>query len=99
MSLTRTTPARSGATIAVATAVAVPTMTSTSYRSAARLPPGGQIHVMVRTPITEREGQSDTGSVTGGTGAYAGAHGTLTSTDRGGTAGGDPSDDTITLLP
>ncbi len=61
--------------------------------------PGGEIHVMVRTPITEGEGQSDTGSVIGGSGAYAGAHCTFTSTDREGTKSGDPSDDTITLLP
>lgn len=39
------------------------------------------------------------GSVVGGTGAYAGARGTFSSVDRPGQAGGDPSDETITLLP
>ncbi len=93
MSLTRTTPARSGATIAVANRGRRP------HHDPNKLPPGGEIHVMVRTSITEGQGQSDTGSVSGGTGAYASAHGTLTSTDRKGTAGGDPSHDAITLLP
>jgi hypothetical protein len=40
-----------------------------------------------------------TGAVVGGTGAYAGARGTFTSKDRPGEAGGDPSDETINLLP
>jgi len=39
------------------------------------------------------------GSVVGGTRAYAGARGTFTSKDRPGEAAGDPSDDTLTLLP
>jgi hypothetical protein len=39
------------------------------------------------------------GAVTGGSGAYAGARGTFTSIDRPGTKNGDPSDDTIALLP
>jgi hypothetical protein len=39
------------------------------------------------------------GAVVGGTGAYAGARGTFSSKDRPGEAGGDPSDETITLLP
>ncbi len=39
------------------------------------------------------------GAVVGGDGVYAGAHGTFVSVDRPGEAGGDPSDDTLTLLP
>ena len=39
------------------------------------------------------------GAVIGGTRAYAGARGTFVSVDRPGERGGDPSDDTITLLP
>ena len=39
------------------------------------------------------------GAVSGGTRAYAGARGTFVSVDRPGERGGDPSDDTITLLP
>ena len=39
------------------------------------------------------------GAVVGGTGAYVGARGTFSSVDRPGEAGGDPSDETITLLP
>ena len=51
--------------------------------------------------ITARLTTSDTvtGAVIGGTGAYTGARGTFTSVDRPGEKGGDPSDDTITLLP
>ena len=59
----------------------------------------GEIHLMVRTSTREQDGRTEAGSVVGGTGAYAGARGTFTSVDRKGTAGGDPSDDTITLLP
>lgn len=43
-------------------------------------------------------GDTTKGAVVGGDGAYAGAHGTFTSVDRPGQAGGDPSDDTFTLL-
>lgn len=39
------------------------------------------------------------GAITGGDGAYTGARGTFVSVDRPGEAGGDPSDDTLTLLP
>jgi len=39
------------------------------------------------------------GVVVGGSGAYLGARGTFTSVDRPGEANGDPSDDTIKLLP
>jgi len=39
------------------------------------------------------------GAVIGGTRAYAGARGTFASVDRPGERGGDPSDETITLLP
>ena len=59
----------------------------------------GEIHLMIRTSTREAEQTTESGSVVGGTGAYAGARGTFTSVDRKGTAGGDPSDDTITLLP
>lgn len=45
------------------------------------------------------EADTVTGAIVGGTGAYANARGTFTSVDRPGEAGGDPSDDTITLLP
>ena len=57
--------------------------------------PSGDIYISARlTP-------SDTvrGAVTGGTRAFTGARGTFTSVDRPGEKGGDPSDDTITLLP
>jgi hypothetical protein len=57
--------------------------------------PDGDLHLMARlTP-------NDTvdGAVVGGNGAYAGARGTFKSVDRPGEKGGDPSDDTITLLP
>ena len=59
----------------------------------------GEIHVMIRFSTSEQEGQRAVRPVIGGTGAYAAARGTLTSVDRRGTAGGDPSDETITLLP
>jgi hypothetical protein len=39
------------------------------------------------------------GAVGGGNGAYGGARGTFTSIDRPGEKNGDPSDDTIVLLP
>ncbi len=39
------------------------------------------------------------GAIVGGTRAYAGARGTFLSVDRPGEKGGDPSDDTVTLLP
>ena len=59
----------------------------------------GEIHVTIRFSTSEQEGQRAVRPVIGGTGAYAAARGTLTSVDRRGTAGGDPSDETITLLP
>jgi hypothetical protein len=57
--------------------------------------PDGDIYLLTRlTP-------SDTiaGTVVGGTGAFVGARGTFKSVDRPGEKGGDPSDETITLLP
>jgi len=55
----------------------------------------GQMHLLVAYT-----GSADvSGSVVGGTGAYAGARGTFVSKDRPGESGGDPSDDTVTLLP
>lgn len=39
------------------------------------------------------------GAIVGGTRTYAGARGTFTTKDRPGEKGGDPSDDTLTLLP
>lgn len=54
----------------------------------------GEIHVMTTLRFSDV-----TGSVVGGTGAYAGARGTFAAVDRPGEKGGDPSDDTITLLP
>ncbi|MEJ7798765.1 MAG: hypothetical protein WKF42_09725 [Solirubrobacteraceae bacterium] len=54
----------------------------------------GEIHVVTRLVLSDVSG-----SVVGGTGAYAGARGTFTSVDRPGDKGGDPSDNTITLLP
>lgn len=54
----------------------------------------GEIHVITRLVLSDVSG-----SVVGGTGAYAGAHGTFVGVDRPGEKGGDPSDDTITLLP
>lgn len=57
----------------------------------------GEIHILVRIPLSV---EGDTaGSVVGGTRAYAGARCTFTSKDRPGEAAGDPSDDTLTLLP
>lgn len=55
----------------------------------------GELHGIARL------GASDdvTGSIVGGTGAYVGARGSFESVDRPGQSGGDPSDDTITLLP
>jgi hypothetical protein len=55
----------------------------------------GEIYLMARL----NSSNDTSGVVVGGTGAYTGARGTFTSVDRPGTAGGDPSDDTITLLP
>lgn len=54
----------------------------------------GEIHVMTRFSLGDVSG-----SVIGGTGAYAGVRGTFKVVDRPGQADGDPSDDTITLLP
>lgn len=57
----------------------------------------GEIHVLARLTFSD-EGEV-AGSIVGGTRAYAGARGTFTSRDRRGERGGDPSDDTLTLLP
>ena len=58
---------------------------------------GGEIHLLARLDVSE---EGDTvGSIVGGTRAYAGARGTFISRDRRGERGGDPSDDTLTLLP
>jgi hypothetical protein len=54
-----------------------------------------ELHVIARLSADD----DVSGSVVGGTGAYAGARGTFTSIDRPGEANGDPSDETITLLP
>lgn len=52
------------------------------------------------TTVFKNSSEGDaSGGIIGGTRAYAGARGTFVSVDRRGTAGGDPSDDTITLLP
>ena len=52
------------------------------------------------TTVFKNKGTGDVGgAVIGGTRAYAGARGTFTTIDRPGDQGGDPSDDTITLLP
>ena len=52
------------------------------------------------TTVFKNTGAGDvTGASVGGTRAYAGARGTFTTIDRPGDRGGDPSDDTITLLP
>lgn len=52
------------------------------------------------TTVFRNTGTGDvSGAVIGGTRAYAGARGTFTTIDRPGDRGGDPSDDTITLLP
>ena len=53
---------------------------------------GGDIYVAARLRPTD----TVRGAVVGGTGEYIGARGTFKSVDR---QGGDPSDDTITLLP
>jgi hypothetical protein len=58
---------------------------------------GGEIHLLARLTFAE-EGDV-AGSIVGGTRAYAGARGTFVSRDRPGERGGDPSDDTLTLLP
>ena len=57
----------------------------------------GEIHLLARLDFSD-EGNA-AGSIVGGTGAYAGARGTFVSRDRRGERGGDPSDDTLTLLP
>jgi len=57
--------------------------------------PDGELHLSARL----RADDTVAGAVVGGTGAYVGARGTFKSVDRPGEAGGDPSDDTITLLP
>jgi len=57
--------------------------------------PGGEIHVSARLSADD----TTAGAVVGGTGAYAGARGTFSSVDRPGEANGDPSDETIVLLP
>ena len=54
----------------------------------------GEIHFMATNTRS-----NVSGSVIGGTGAYAGARGTFTAVDRPGEKDGNPSDDTITLLP
>ncbi len=52
------------------------------------------------TTIFKNSSEGDvSGAVTGGTRAYTGARGTFVSVDRDGNAGGDPSDDTLALLP
>jgi hypothetical protein len=58
----------------------------------------GEIHLLARLDLSSDSGDTD-GSVVGGTRAYAGARGTFASRDRPGESGGDPSDDTLTLLP
>jgi hypothetical protein len=55
----------------------------------------GELHIVARL-VTDDD---LTGSVVGGTGAYAGARGTFTSTTRPGKKSADASNDTITLLP
>jgi hypothetical protein len=57
----------------------------------------GQIFVLARFRNSD-EGDVN-GGVVAGTRAYAGARGTFETVDRPGESGGDPSDDTITLLP
>jgi hypothetical protein len=57
----------------------------------------GEIFLQARLSFSD-EGDAD-GAVVGGTRAFAGARGTFTTVDRPGEGGGDPSDDTITLLP
>jgi len=56
----------------------------------------GDLHIMARVSNNDRR---VSGSVVGGTRAYAGARGTFTSIDRPGDQRGNPRDDTITLLP
>lgn len=58
---------------------------------------GGEIHLLARLDLAD-QGDVD-GSIVGGTRAYAGARSTFVSRDRRGERGGDPSDDTLTLLP
>ena len=57
--------------------------------------PDGEIHLSARLSADE----TTSGVVVGGSGAYLGARGTFTSVDRPGEANGDPSDDTVQLLP
>ena len=57
--------------------------------------PGGEIHASARLSADD----DTAGAVVGGTGVYVGARGTFKSVDRPGEAGGDPSDETFTLLP
>jgi len=57
--------------------------------------PDGEIHLSARLSADE----TTSGVVVGGSGAYLGARGTFTSVDRPGEANGDPSDDTVKLLP
>jgi hypothetical protein len=56
----------------------------------------GNIYASVLFSI---QGSTTTGVITGGDGAYVGARGTIKTFDRPGEKGGDPSDDTLTLLP
>ncbi len=57
---------------------------------------GGNIYA---STLFVGEGSKISGAITGGDGAYAGARGTFVSIDPPGMKGGDPSNDTITLLP
>ncbi len=57
----------------------------------------GALYVMT---VFKNKGDGDvSGAIVGGTRAYVGARGTWRTVDRPGDKGGDPSDDTITLLP
>jgi hypothetical protein len=56
--------------------------------------PKGQIFIAARLSNNDARG-----AVVGGTGAYVGARGTVSSIDRPGEKNGDPSDETIKLLP
>ena len=57
----------------------------------------GALHL---TTVFKSTGDGNvSGAIIGGTRGYAGARGTFTSIDRPGEKGGDPSDDTVTLLP
>jgi len=58
----------------------------------------GDVHIMARVSNSNND-RRVSGSVVGGTRAYAGAHGTFTSIDRPGDQRGNPRDETITLLP